>query len=155
MPGDPIGLQALWHDVMPHSAPALTAVKLHVFDKKKFKTLVVKQPDQRWGILEYTAACQVRYEEKLSDLGRRFGWGSSGFGHQVVGEPKGELDDGERRIGVPDGRKHATSPDVKIVQTEDLAVRVDHTPFGRRRHAGRSHMMVPRRLFPVPQAWHG
>lgn len=77
MPGDPIGLQALWHDVMPHSAPALTAVKLHVFDKKKFKTLVVKQPDQRWGILEYTAACQVRYEEKLSDLG-----GASGGGVQ-------------------------------------------------------------------------
>lgn len=72
----------------------------------------------------------------------------------MIGEPKCDLDDGECRIGVPAGRKHAATPDEKIIQTEDFAVRIDNAAFGRRGHAGRSHMMTPRRFFPLPQAWH-
>ncbi len=71
LPGDPIGLQALWLDVMPHSAQALTEVTLCVFDLEQFSGLTIGRPEQEWSILRYLAARQAQTEERLVDLGRR------------------------------------------------------------------------------------
>jgi hypothetical protein len=70
---------------------------------------------------------------------------------ELVRESQGEGDDRQRRIDMARCRKDGASRHIEIVDVVEPAVSVDDSPGGRRRHAGRSHVVVviPQVAIPV------
>jgi CRP-like cAMP-binding protein len=70
-PGDLIGLEAAFGEPASHSAEALRAARLCVFDYRRYYDLIVAQPSLGYDITWLAAKEETALEEHLVALGRR------------------------------------------------------------------------------------